>query len=291
MEDEQEVWLVGSYPGLFESRDGVAWKQVGAYPFRVTSIVREGARVWVGVGTGLWEVPRSSDRWIQLHDETLTEVLDLVRVPGDPGLVVASAYGVAVGNRDTEGIVRWRWCSDERPVNERFAGAIAVDPRDSRRWLVGMEAGLLVGEEDGRRWTHSGLMGAPVRAICYAMGTWWAGMDGRGVWKSTDGGTWRRAGRGLDEGTVFALKESDGRMLAGTMDGVAVGDGEGRWYRMGPRALIAAVGVHPEASSFWMAGAVPGGLWVTEDAGARWRYVPGLPSMIEAIAAPKGRIG
>ena len=91
----------------------------------------------------------------------------------------------------------------------------------------------------------------------------------------------------MDEGTVFALRESGGRILAGTMEGIVVGDGEGRWYRMGPRALMAAVGAHPEEPSFWMAGAVPGGLWVTEDEGARWRYVPGLPSMIEAIAAPE----
>lgn len=290
MENGQQVWLAGSNRGLFWSRDGTVWEQVGAYPFRVTSIVRQGARICLGVGSGLWEVPRLSDRWIQLHDETLTEVLDLAWISGEPGLVAASAYGVAVGARDVLGAVRWHGRSQGLAVNERYANAVAVDPGNVHRWVVGTEAGVLVAEEDGERWTHSGLMGTPVRAVCYALGSWWAGTDGWGIWRSTDGLTWRRVGRGLDDGTVFALRESDGRMLAGTTEGLAVGDGEGRWHSVGPRALIAAVAAHPEESSFWMAGAVPGGLWMTENEGRQWRVVPGLPSMIEAIAAPEGRM-
>lgn len=288
-EDEQQVWLAGSNQGLFWSRDGGAWEQVGAYRFRVTCIVREGKRTCVGVGSGVWEVPGGSERWVQLHDETLTEVLDLAWIPEDPGLAAASAYGVAVGVRDAIGAVRWCSRSEGLSVNERYANAITVDPGDVQRWVVGTEAGVLVAEEDGRRWTHSGLMGAPVRAVCYALGAWWAGTDGRGIWRSRDGLTWRRVGRGLDEGTVFALRESGGRMVGGTQEGVVVGDGEGLWYRRGPRVLVGAVAVHPEESLFWMAGAVPGGLWVTENGGGHWRYVPDLPSTIEAIAAPERR--
>ena len=290
MEDLRQVWLIGSSQGLFWSREGGAWGQVGGYRFRVTSIVRSGPRTCVGVGSGVWEVPGRAERWMQLHDETLTEVLDLAWVPGDPGVVAASAYGVAVGARDKLGAVRWHSRSDGLAVNERYSNAVQVDPEDTHRWLVGTEAGLLVAEEDGRRWVYSDLMGTPVRIICHALGTWWAGADGRGIWKSLDGLTWRRAGRGLDAGTAFALVENGGRMLAGTLEGVVVGDGEGRWVATGPRALVAAVDVHPEEPSFWMAGAVPGGLWMTEDEGAQWRHLPGLPSMVEAIAAPERRV-
>ena len=288
MVTEQGTWLVGAGGGLFWSGDGAGWQQVGGYRFRVTSLLRKGTRICVGIGGGVWEVPSFSERWVQLHDETLTEVLDLAEVPGDPGVVVASTYGVAAGERDARGAVRWRWCSDGLAVNERYANAIEVDPVDVRRWLVGTEAGVLVAEEEGRRWLHTGLEGTPVRAILHALGTWWAGTDDRGIWRSPDGLTWRRAGRGLDEGTVFALCESDGWMLAGTMEGVVAGDGDGRWYRTGPRALMGAVAAHPERSSFWMAGAMPGGLWVTEDGGKGWRYAPDLPGTIEAIVAPEG---
>jgi len=224
-----------------------------------------------------------------LHDETLTEVLDLAWIPGDPGVVAASAYGVAVGARDELGAVRWSWRTDMLAVNERFANAIVVDPGDVHRWVVGTEAGVLVGEEGGQRWTHSGLMGGPVRAVCHAQGSWWAGTDERGIWKSPDGLAWGRAGRGLDEGTVFRLRESQGRMLAATLEGIVVGDGTGHWYGLGPQAMIAGLGVHPEDPSFWVVGGVPGGLWVTENAGKSWRYRPGLPTTIEAIEAPDRR--
>jgi len=286
--DARGLWLVGG-GGLHWSRDAASWTVDEEYRYRVTSIARVGGRICVGASNGLWEAPGDSSRWTQLHDETVTEVLDLGVIPGDPGLVVASAYGVAVGARDERGAIRWSERTAGLAVNERYTNAIAVDPDDSGRWLVGTEAGLLVTEDQGKRWVHSGLGRIPVRAICQALGTWWVGTDGRGIWQSQDGLSWRRAGRGMDEGTVFALAESDGRMVAGTLEGAALGDGEGQWLRMGPRALVAAVGVDPEEPSRWLIGAVPGGLWITSDNGNRWRNVPHLPGSIEAIVAPERR--
>lgn len=284
----EKMWLAGSSHGLFCSRDGVAWEQAGAYAYRIPSIVRAGGRVCAGSGNGLWEVRKAPAPWVQLHDETLTEVLDLAFVPGDPGVVAASAYGVALGVREDAGVVRWRWKSDRLAVNERYANAIAVDPEHPGRWLVGTEAGVLVAEADGARWTHTGLAGCPVRALCRAMDAWWAGTDGRGIWRSPDGLSWRRGGRGLDDGTVFALCETRGRLLAGTLSGVAVGDGQGRWQAVGPRALVAAVAAHPEEPDRWAAGAVPGGLWTTEDGGRSWRHAPQVPPSVEAVLAPEG---
>ena len=289
MDTEPKVWLVGTGGGLYGSVDGVGWENMGGYTYRVTSIVRSGNRVCVGVGSGLWDVWAGDRPWVQLHDETLTEVLDLAWAPGDPGVVAASAYGVGVGQRREHDAVRWTWLSDELAVNERFSNAIAVDPADENRWLVGTEAGVLVAEDAGKRWVHSGLMGMPVRALLRIGDTWWAGTDARGVWQSADGLAWRRAGRGLDEGTVFALAAANGRILAGTTEGMVIGDGEGRWQRMGPRGLVGAVACHPQAAGFWMAGCVPGGLWVTEDAGRTWRYVPGVPKVVEAILAPEDK--
>ena len=283
-------WLAGSHQGLYRSDDGVRWHQVGAYPFRITCLCpsADGRELLVGVGSGAWRIPAPDARWIQLHDETLTEVLDLAMIPGDPGLVAASAYGVAVGDRDSNGVVCWQWRSDALAVNERFANAIVVDPDNVHRWLVGTEAGLLVGEEDGRRWEHTALMGTPVRAILHAQGRWWAGTDGRGVWQSQDGLSWERAGRGLDDETIFTLTKGDGVLLAGTERGVVVGDGTGRWDQVGPRGLIAAVAVCANKPSCWIAGAVPGGVWLTEDAGTSWRAPHGVPSRVEAVVAPGG---
>ncbi|MDA0748261.1 MAG: hypothetical protein O2954_17200 [bacterium] len=282
-------WLAGSNHGLFRSRDGRVWEAVGHYVYRVTSIRREVSRVCVGVGSGLWEVRESPDPWVQLHDETLTEVMGLEFASGDPGVVAASAYGVATGKRDEVGAVRWNWKSDGLAVNERFSNVVVADPEDVSRWLVGTEAGVLVTEDCGERWVHTGLTGVPVRAICWAMDAWWAGTDERGIWRSLDGVNWKRAGKGLDEGTVFALCSCGERMLAGTLAGVVIGDGSGRWEQAGGHMTIAAVAAHPEAQGVWMAGAAPGGVWATEDNGQTWRHVPGVPEYVEALLAPEGR--
>jgi ligand-binding sensor domain-containing protein len=288
MNDLRLGWLVGA-AGLFHSPDGTAWHQVGEHPFRVTSILRTEERTCVGTGGGVWEVTAES-RWLQLHDETVTEVLDLDAITGDPGLIVASAYGVAVGARDGLGAVRWSTRTDELAVDERFTNIIAVDPANDHRWLVGTEAGLLVSEDAGRRWTHSSLIGTPVRGLCHALGDWWAGTDNRGLWRSSDGLSWRRAGRGLDESTVFALTETDGRLLAGTSAGAVVGDGNGWWQGIGPKGHVGAVAAHPQDPDCWMIGLLPGGLWMTTDGGRRWRHAPELPGRIEAILAPEGRL-
>lgn len=285
MDDWQRSWLVGSGRGLFASEDGVAWDQVGSYSLRVTSILRGQGGIVLSEGFGLWGI-RDPERWSQLHDETLTEVLDIASLPGDPGIVAASAYGIATGGRDDLGAVRWSFHSDGLTVNERFSNAVAVDPERPGRWLVGTEGGLLVAEDYGDRWSYTGLMGGPVRAIRRAMGAWWAGTDGRGIWRSVDGLSWRKSGAGLDEGTVFSLSETEGRILAGTLAGVVHGDGEGHWLNVGPRALIAAVAADPDQPDTWMAGADPGGLWTTGNGGGSWQQVSGLPTVVEAISPP-----
>jgi len=270
--------------GLYQGKIGGSWDLVGGYTFRVTSILRQDGRVVVGVGSGLWEVDFGGI-WKQLHDETLTEVLAIAGVSGDPGVVAASAYGVATGARDELGAVRWTFHSDELRVHERFSNAVLVD--GDGRWLVGTEAGLLVAEDGGRRWTRTSLMGTPVWGLCRALGAFWAGTDERGIWRSADGLRWERAGGGLDGATAFCLAESDGKLVAGTLEGVAVGDGQGTWHRVGPRMLTAAVGTHPAEGDVWLAGADSGGLWITENGGGRWQQVDGLPTAVEAIAAPE----
>jgi len=280
-----EEWLVGAKRGLYRGRIGDSWEDVGGYPFRVTSLLRKEGRIFAGVGSGLWEVDLAGGMWTQLHDETLTEVLAVDAVPGDPGVVAASAYGVATGARDDLGAVRWTFWSDNLRVEERFSNVILVV--GDGRWLVGTEAGVLVAEDEGRKWAHTALTGTPVRGLCRALGSFWAGTDERGIWRSKDGLSWEPAGRGLDRGTVFALAESGGRIVAGSLEGIVVGDGRGAWRRVGPRMLMAAVGVHPAAPDVWLAGGDPGGLWFTEDGGAAWQQVAGLPASVEAVLSPE----
>ena len=278
-------WLIGTKAGLYRGAPDQQWSHVGGYEFRVTSIVRRQGRLFVGVGSGLWEVMEDGP-WRQLHDETLTEVLDIATIDGEPGLVAASAYGIATAALDELGAARWSFWSDSLRVNQRFSNAVLVI--DRTRWLVGTEGGVLLAVEGGAHWEHTDLQGGAVRGLCAAHGAYWAGTDERGIWTSTDGLHWESAGTGLDDGTVFAVAAAGEGLVAGTLDGVVYGDGRGYWQHAGPRMLMAAVGVDPLAPQVWLAGADPGGLWLTRDGGATWAQQAGLPTAMEAILPPSG---
>ncbi|MEW6752256.1 MAG: hypothetical protein AB1505_14935 [Candidatus Latescibacterota bacterium] len=282
-------WLAGTGAGAYRGRLGGTWGPVGGYGYRVTSLLQHRGHTFCGAGCGVWMVDLDGGRWEQLHDETLTEVLDLAPLPGDPGLLAASAYGVATPARDALGAARWTFWSDGLGVNERYSNAALV--ADDGRWLVGTEAGVLVAEEGGRRWSRTSLTGRAVRALCRALGSWWAGSDAGGIWRSADGLRWDPAGQGAEQATVFALSAAGDRLLAGTLEGVLAGDGAGPWQRSGPRLLAAAVVSDPLDPRVWLAGGVPGGVWYTLDAGARWQQVAGLPSVAEALTAlaPRGQ--
>ncbi len=267
-------WLVGEN-GLYRGSPAHGWMQVGAYSYCVNGLARRGPGLVAGTETGCWYVPPDG-RWSQWHDETLTSVLAVAASSAGIGIVAASAYGIATAEEDSLGMPRWRWHSDELGVDSRYSNALLVDPADDLRWLVGTEAGVLIRDHAAGRWEHTSLTGRPVRALCRAVDSFWAGTDGGGVWRSTDGTTWRRAGTGLDDATVYSLSWTGDRLLAGLEGSLAAGDGAGSWTRIGPGLRVRAIGTSAEV---WLAGASPGGLWYSEDSGRRWRQTGELMSV------------
>lgn len=261
------VWLVGAN-GLSCGAPQKGWASVGGQAFTANGILRTDTGLVVASDTGLWEIPNGTQQWVQLHDETMTSALGVVQAPVGIGIVVASAYGVATAQKDDLGVPRWTWYSDTLAVNERYSNVILADPKDGLRWLVGTEAGVLVREHNEDRWVYSSLMGKPVRGLCWAHESFWAGVDDGGVWKSKDGVTWLRAGKGLDDTTVFSVTGTDDGLLLGLDGGMAVGNGEERWVCQGPKMKTRVVAVDGQV---WLAGANPGGLWWSENGGTRWQ--------------------
>ena len=137
-------------------------------------VVRQAQRLAIGANHGLWEWRRDEARYVQLHDETLTEVLGLAAVPGDPGLVIACSYGIATAYRDELGAARWTFHSDSPVPDERFANTLYIDPAHPDQWLVGTEAGVFIYSATDHHWQTSDLNGPPVRALCSARGRLWA---------------------------------------------------------------------------------------------------------------------
>ena len=285
MSDWKHIWLLGSR-GVHRSVDGIRWEPIGPHRYPINDLVRQPHRIVAAAEWGLWEILPGRPGWVQLHDETLTEILAIAPGCGDPGIVAASPYGIAFGKRGPLGETHWTSRCEGLSVNETFSNALLPDPAAHGRWLVGTEAGLLVYLHAEDRWERSSLSGTPCRALCHAHGYFWAGTDDRGVWRSVDGLAWEQAGRDLYDAAVFSLSASGGLIVAGTLHGICVGDGTGAWHRRGPRMLISAVATHPNVDGFWLAGATPGGLWLTEDAGDTWRQA-GQHNTVRSILPPE----
>ena len=310
----RDHWLIGS-KGVYHGTIGGSWTRIGAQEYGISSLIREPDRLVAGAswGSGLWEWSignkqagesgssgqpdptnqasqsdhaDQTDRWKQLHDETVTEVMAIAPIDGSPGVVAGSPYGIATGQYDDAEAVRWTHHSDALRVNERFTNAILVHPDDSKTWLVGTEGGILIADDSGAAWRRTSLSGTAVRALAFMHGQFWAGTDDRGIWRSEDGARWDSVGHTPDGGAVFELTLVGNDILAATEHGVAVGDGSGHWVRTGPRHLCAAVRSHPVSTSTWLAGATPGGLWYTEDGGNAWQHVPGFAN-VRAILPPE----
>lgn len=248
-------------------------------------VLRQSERLAIGANHGLWEWRRNEAHYRQLHDETLTEVLGLAAIPGDPGLVAACSYGIATAQRDALGAARWTFHSDSPVPDERFANALLIDPTDPNRWFVGTEAGLFSYSASDGQWQTSDLIGTPVRALLCARNRLWAGTDERGIWHSDDGLHWTEASANI-AGAVYALHDTGSTFLAATQYGIITGDGAGPWNPTGPRLPTTCITADPHAPETWAAGASPGGLWHTRDAGGRWQQA-GHFKHVRVVLAPE----
>ena len=280
-----DSWLVGA-DGVHGSGDGTDWEMVGGQGYPVNDLIRQPRRLVCATSWGLWEVEGDTSRWVQLHDETLTEVLAIAPAAGDPGVVAVSAYGLAFGQRERHGATRWRSRADGLSPNERFGNAVLAQPDAPGHWLVGTEDGVLMYSEADDVWHRTDLRGRPCRALLHALDCLWAGTDGGGIWHSADGSTWERAGTGLGGATVFSLCATGDRILAGTLEGICVGDGDSEWRQLGPSLLVSAIAAHPADGGPWLAGATPGGMWRSDDAGDQWHQVGDFDT-VRAIVTPE----
>ena len=278
-------WLVGA-AGVHTGTPGEEWENLGGYPYPVSSIVRSRIGLLVGTSAGVWLVEQQKARWRQLHDETVTEVLDVCEIHGRGSgreLCVAFPYGVATAEPFRSAPLRWTWRSHGLEVNERFSSRLLSPWEPGAPLVVGCESGVLCVDPSDWKWRRTSLTGRPCRALARWQHRLWAGTDDGGVWHSEDGVHWTRAGRGLDRAAVFCLAADGDTLLAGTAEGLAVFTGGSHWRRVGPRLRITAAAAREGTIAV---GASPGGFWHSRDGGQSWASTPGFAS-VRAISAPE----
>lgn len=296
--DDCSNWLVGGNaaalsgihviqgPGVFSGSPTTAeWQRIGQNQATAMRLLRDKDRVLMSANHGLYTWQRNDKNWAQLHDETITEILAIAALSGDPGVVAGCPYGVATAQRDELGAARWTFYSDSLSPDERFTNALLVDPKDESRWLAGSEAGIIVYSEQGAHTERGDLFDVPVRALYYTCDRFWAGADSGGIFSSEDGLHWEKMGGGI-EGAVYDINAAGGQLVAATGHGLVSGDGQGPWQRLGPRMLFACVAVDGKNPQQWLAGASPGGLWHTQDSGHNWRQLSHFKH-VRAILSPE----
>jgi photosystem II stability/assembly factor-like uncharacterized protein len=186
-----------------------------------------------------------------------------------------SAYGGLFRSRDLGGT----WLNADVGLFLNGALAVAVDPRDPNRLLLGTDLGLMRSDSGGRSWTPEAegqIIGA-VFALAFAP-------DGRGALAAAPsgvfcfrGGEWLRADAPADAAPARGLAHgvAPGRVyLLGRNRLFASADG-GQSYEPVPNALpeaaeITALAVAKQPSELLLA-LIDGELMASEDGGRQWR--------------------
>ena len=286
---QEDDWLVASMAGVWRGRPGVGWQLLGPYEYAFNCLLRLPGRIIAGSDTGLWQADAGVHVWRQLHDEILTMVQDVALTGGaadEPGWLAASGYGVHTAQPAAHGALRWRNHSAGLPTTDaRFA--LRLLALDDGGWAVATEDGLWLTDATASTWLRTSIAATAVRALHRGPNGMWAGTDAGDLWRSADGRQWQRVAAAPAGAALLALSELvDGRLLAGTTTGVAIGDGAGQWQECGPSLTVTSVAGDPTEVGVWALGATPGGLWWTQDGGRHWTHAAEVPAAVREIDTP-----
>jgi photosystem II stability/assembly factor-like uncharacterized protein len=187
--------------------------------------------------------------------------------------------------KSTDGGASWTTAISGPPIS--CIEALAIDPQNSSTVYAGTGSGVFKSADGGTSWSavNSGLAATVVKSLAVdpqTPSTLYAG-TGSGVFKSADGGTgWSGTNSGLNAtyvnslavdpqnlSTLYAtaagsvLKTTNGGVHWSEMYSAPASDGGGNY----PASSLV---IDPQVSSTVYAGARPGGVWKSTDAGASW---------------------
>jgi hypothetical protein len=166
--------------------------------------------------------------------------------------------------------------------------------------LAGTDSGVFRSADIGATWQTTSLRGTRAWTVGFAPGApnaAFAGLSGRGVQRSDDGGaTWADASAGLTNPDVRALAFGLGGLAAGTSDGISVSVDGKQWHPGGLHGYdISALALSANEPQFTLVAGADGGnlnqgfLFRNSGAGASWEVLQqGLPSSATVSAVGAG---
>ena len=279
---ETQNYVVGAAnapSGLHRYEGESDWTHLGWRNVRNFGVAADpSGTIYLAAGNGVFRSHNAGASWRITTGWQITEVLDVAIDPNEPTSVyAATAHGVW---RSPDEAATWTAITQGLP-RPPFTQAIAVDRRQAGRVIVGSEAGLLVSEDRGQRWTRVGPADVPIRDVkqsTAAPDLWLAGTEDHGVLRSLDGGsTWQRV-EGLN-GTFYAVAvdPTDPQRLAaaGFATGVYLStDGGTQWRHTenpdGHHVHSLLFDIHTPGR-LWI-GTVGAGVYATDDLGASWSH-------------------
>jgi photosystem II stability/assembly factor-like uncharacterized protein len=225
----------------FRTREAVRagnWQEAGPTNIggRTTSIIAHPANpdnIIVGAaGGGVWTSNDGGKSWVgRWHKQPSLNIGSLAFAPLDPETVYCGTGEANLSADSHPGIglfrsldfgITWQMlaAADANGLPKRI-GAIAVDPNDSSRVLIGgvnhvpaTPTGMFASVDSGVSWTHVPIIGSPYR--CHAIifhparaGWVFAAIDNAGgaqsgIWRSKNhGSSWTRLSSGLPAGFSF----------------------------------------------------------------------------------------
>jgi photosystem II stability/assembly factor-like uncharacterized protein len=284
-----------AWEGFYRSGDGgQTWKRCseGLGNVEVDALAWDGqGRLLAGTRMGIYRRALDADQWEPLSQGFQERHVSVMESDPDGQVFYAGTDGGLLRSNDGG----QTWVEVTSGLTDRGMPDLAVDPRSPEHLYVRLKFERVYESWDGgqnweARWEGLGAAREVISIDLGSSGLLIAGAnDGLFRWEPDeraplDVGLWQRVAPELEGQTVFTVvidPRDEAVAYAGATDGLwRSQDGGDSWSRWGEGLAgitVTAVGLDPVDERVAYAGTMYEGLYITEDEGATWTPVPGVP--------------